>query len=123
MWQKHCQWITATLRTIVSNRRDRDVLQISLRASGILHALPYDFVPGTGPAGLRNAIGETKYQEYLELDHLLPRLWESRSVRLKVAYDVPYWLEEDGSSCMEILFPEVTAGGAIDLIKHVDWGF
>ena len=123
MWRGHCEWVTATLRTTTSIPGNRDFPRISLRPPKIIHTLD-DPDSGTDPTSLRNTIGETKYQEYLELDRLLTHLSESRSTQLRILYNVPPWLDgRSRRSCVESLFPEVTAGGMIEFVKCMDiWG-
>jgi hypothetical protein len=119
--QQHCQWVTTILRTIASNHGNGNVRQISLRASNILGAMdPRDRVD---PTNLRNAIGETIHKEWLELDRLLVHLWESRSIQLRVMYNIPVWIYGQGARiCMESLFPEVTMRGVVELVElRYEW--
>ena len=66
------------LRNIIAIPRSRHLRRISLLTSGVLYSLADDEYP----TALKNAIGETTYQEWLELDRLLPRLWESQSIKI-----------------------------------------
>jgi hypothetical protein len=76
----------------------------------------------TNPTCIRNAIGETTYREWLELDRLLTHLCESQSIQFTLLYDVPYAVDEqDARVWMESLFPEATARGIVDLVARSDW--
>ena len=82
-WRRSPQWVAMTLRTIT--RKHRNLQQISLNARWESYIRLID--SGNDPTNLRNAIGETLYQGWLELDEVLVQLWESHSVRSEVVYD------------------------------------
>jgi hypothetical protein len=104
------RWITATLKTIPKHRGLREVLIY----------LP-SYVGTTGVDGnAKHAIGEESWREWLDLDRLLVRLWESSSIRLKLTRlrltgiqepDIRYHV---GYRC---LFPEITKRGIFDLVE------
>ena len=112
------QWIITTLQTI--SRDHRNLQQISLNASHALRAVNSDrFVPAD-PA---RAIGEAAYQEWLELDRSIVRLWESHSIRLKAEHDASTFggemvAKDEARKCLECLLPEVTDRGIVDLVKR-----
>ena len=115
--QKCTKWITSTLKTLASNHSGSR--QISLRASGILFCPDLE---NADPTNLRDSVGEVTYREYLELDRLLTRIWESDSTQLKIQYNVPPWVDgQSGRSYMEYLFPGVTASGVEMLERIVQW--
>ena len=70
-----------------------------------------------GCEGVKDAIGEIAYQEWLELDQVLAELCELHSVQLRVAYNLH--VDMDGSKerdQMEVLLPGVMARGLVDLV-------
>lgn len=81
----------------------------------ILHTSGLDH---TGSAGLKHALGENLYTEWLGLDRLLARLKESHSICLKVLYEVPSSMDrERARGYMECLFPEVTKRGIVEVVS------
>jgi hypothetical protein len=107
------QWSVMALRTITPNHRD--LRQISLTTPYTLIGSNYDH---DDPTKFRDRVGETVCGEWSELDHLLARLWESHSIRPKVRYSLPAWIDEEGArGCMESLLPEVSRRGVVDLIE------
>ena len=111
---RHCQWVTTILQNIIAIPGSRHLRRILLLTSGVLYSLADDEYP----TALKNAIGETTYQEWLELDRLLPRLWESRSIKITLLYDVPYWFGEGARGCIKTSFPIATARGVVDLVQR-----
>ena len=106
-WWLHPQLVVTTLRTIPHNHRG--LRQITL-------ALDSGIGLGDQP-DVRFAVGETAYQEWLELDRLLVQLCESRSIRLEVRHNLH--MDADGSkerSRMKILLPEVMTRGMVNLV-------
>ena len=67
------------------------------------------------PAGVRHTIERTTY-EWFELDRCLVLLWESHSIRLRIRYGLPARMNA-ARGWMEILFPEATKGGIVDLVR------
>jgi hypothetical protein len=65
----------------------------------------------------RRWIGEVGHLQWLELDHLLVRLRESHSTRLRMLYDPAFdpdgWVERNR---MEVLLPELVARGEVDFV-------
>jgi len=101
-----------TLRTVTPNHRN--LQQILLDISKAAFHLGLNRVD---PARIGDAIGETVYAEWLELDHLLAQLQESHSIRLKVLYDSPPWADGQGAgSYVEGLLPVLATRGAVDPI-------
>jgi len=107
------QWVVMALRTVTPDHIN--LQQISLDASHTtLRLRNFNRVD---PANIGDAIGETVYSEWLELDHLLVQLWESHLIHLKVLYNSPKWADRKRArSFVESLLPEVTTRGAVDLI-------
>ena len=76
------------------------------------------------PADLTGAIGEAAYQEWLDLDRSIARLWESHSIRLKAEYyDSSTFgdgmvAKDKARKCLECLLPEVTNRGIVDLARR-----
>ena len=66
------QWITAALQTVTPKHRD---------LQQILIHIPFDFAIDGASMDIRQAVGETTYDQWLDLDRLLVRLWESHTIR------------------------------------------
>jgi hypothetical protein len=106
-------WITMALRTITPNHRH--LQQISLYAPRLRSRHTED------PAYDWYGVGESLYEQWLELDRLLVQLLESHSIRLKVSCRASSGKEgEVAVSRMHNLFPEVTNRGIADFVKH-EW--
>ena len=98
------------LQTITSEHRD--IQQISIHVS---HITPLDRIN----ANTRQTTGESAYGQWLDLDRLLVRFWELRSIRPRVIYVVVSEDEEkEAIDCMSFLLPEITKRGIIDLGRH-----
>ena len=69
-----------------------------------------------GPAGGRHTIERTTYEEWSELDRFIVLLWESHSTRLRIRYGQPFQMNA-ARGWMEILFPEATKGGIVDVVR------
>jgi len=106
------QWVVMALLTVAPNRRN--LQQISLDISHTVFCSDFN---GVNLTKVRDAIGETAYAEWLELDHLLAQLCESHLVRLKVLYNsqLPMYGMR-ARNCAESLLPEVIMRGTVDLI-------
>ena len=86
-----------------------------------IHWKMYAEVDASDPTGLRDKIGETVYQGWLELDAVLARLWESHSIRLELVYVVPRWSDRRRAGrLVRSLLPEVMTSGIIDLVERCD---
>ena len=71
------QLVIMTLQTV--NSKHRDLRQISIDVSDELA------LGGTG-ANIRKTVGETMYEQWLDLDRLLVQFWTSRSIRPTIVY-------------------------------------
>jgi hypothetical protein len=104
------QWVITALQTISPDHRD--LRQITIH-------IPYHSPITGADANIRQAIGETDYTQWLNLDRLLVRLWESHSVRPKVAVPTE---QAEGSECTRDhvghLLPEIANRGIIDLAEY-----
>ena len=103
------QWIAMTLQTLTP--KHRDFQRISFH-------IPYHHTVSAACTDIRKIVGETAYEQWLDLDRLLVRFWESHSIRPKIAY--PYRSEEGrkgGMYFVSRLLPEITKRGAVDLVK------
>lgn len=107
------KWIITTLRTITHDHKS--LKWVSLKPPNTHRFLDPDPVPRTD---LIHVIGETAYQEWLELDRTLTQLWESHSIRLKILHNGRILRFNDYVKCAEILLPEVTNVGIVDLIRQ-----
>ena len=107
----HPRSVVATLRTVADDHRN--LQRVLLDAVEVLIAPHPNY---SDPESFVRAIGAT-YGEWLELDHLLVRLWQAHSIRVKFMYQVPASIGEKTSRlCVESLLPELTARGVVDLI-------
>jgi hypothetical protein len=94
-------WMATTLRTITSNHRDFRLLKIRI---------PYCPAFLTDDANTRQHVGEANYIQWLDIDRLLIRLWESRAVRPQVICTT--------ANCLGYLLPEVTKSGIVDFVRR-----
>ena len=104
----HPGWIIETLQTVTSNHKELKWVTLQAVSRRGLNE---------GCEGVKDAIGETSYRGWLELDQVLAQLCESHSVQLRVAYNLH--VDMDGSKerdRMEVLLPEVMARGLVDLV-------
>ena len=101
-------WITMALHTIVPEHRDLQQITI---------CLPYDPNLSGAGADVGRIAGDLILGQWLELDHLLAQLWESRSMRPKILYFAPRGMEKDVTDCVRCLLPGITEGGIIDLTE------
>ena len=100
------KWIAIALQTVTS--RHRDLRQIGICIYGLIFDDP--------STDIRQMVGEVVYREWLDLDRLLVQLWELRSIRPKVTYDVmSVDKEKEAINCVSCLLPEMTKRGIIDL--------
>jgi hypothetical protein len=104
------KWVTTALQTITPKHRDLQQISIwTLYPSFVCNAGVYTDVKG--------AVGEAGYGEWLDLDRFLVQLWESRSIRPKVAC-TPRQTRQELVDLIECLLPEITKRGIIDLVEH-----
>jgi len=109
------QWVLTALRTITTDHRN--LRGVSVRVP-CLSCGPASTVNRTDPANIDHAIGEVGRRQWLEVDHLLAQLWESRSIRPEVLYyEYP---DGTGCCCVNSLLAEVTSRGIVDLVKCGD---
>jgi hypothetical protein len=107
------QWVTTALQTITPEHRD--LQQISIETL-YLHFV--DLLGAGVYTDVRGAVGETGYGEWLELDCSLIQLWESRSIRPKIAC-TPRKTSQELVDFIECLLPEITKRGIIDLAERL----
>ena len=102
------EWITMTLQTIAPAHRD--LRQISIYIPYRSDDLGRHFT---------QTIEEAILRQWLALDRLLVQLWESHSIRPRVAHlkseeeEENEWMRE----CIEGLLPEMTGRGIIELAE------
>jgi hypothetical protein len=97
------EWVITALQTITL--KHQDLRQITIEVSHFLSLFRIY-------ADIRPAIGETIFGQWVELDRLLVKFWESRSILPRVVYT----MGQDMGDCIGILLPEVTKRGIIDLV-------
>lgn len=94
--------IASALRTVTTDHRD--LHQISVYTTDVLRHMDSD--PNNR---------ETTRTEWLELDSVFVKIWESHSVRPKVRYYLPSSMDgERARRSMEGLFPETTKRRVVD---------
>ena len=97
-------WITMALQTITPRRRDLLQVTIDIPTRPVLVAI--GGIHGRG-------LGETISRQWLNLDHHLVQLWESRSIYLRVGC-ARFGEEQHTEDVIGRLLPEVTKRGAAD---------
>jgi len=102
-------WIT----TVLIKPEHRDFQQITI----YLPRNPTLFSYSDG-ANVRQIVGEEIFGQWLELDHMLAQLWESRSIRPKVLYYAPMGTGERITEHLGCLLPEMMGRGIIDLAER-----
>ena len=77
----------------------------------------FDFISSdvSDPINVRQTIGESFYRQWVDLDRLLARLYESHAVRAKVA------AMEESTHVYGKLLPEATKGGCTVLAYNPDF--
>ena len=96
------------LQTITPEHRD--LPQISIYVPHYLACFSVD-------ADVEQAIGGVNFGQWLDLDRLLVRLWESHSIRSKVIREVLKGEKRGMRDCIETLLPEAMKRGMIDLVE------
>jgi len=99
---ENVDWITTALRTITHEHRDFEQVSIS--------------VPSIG-ADIRQVIGEAACRQWLDLDHLLVKFWESHSIHPAVKCRTPIGEGQDMMGCIGLLMPEVVRKGIVHLAE------
>ena len=102
-------WVTKTLQTITAEHQG--LQQITVNVPSFLTF----FNVGSN---VRQIIGEAITRQWLDLDHLLIQLWESRSIRPRVEFTMGKE-KPNLEYCIGCLLPEVTGRGIIDLVSVV----
>jgi len=101
-------WVTMTLQTITH-------IHQALREISI-HEAYYSISIELG-AEVRRIIGEQTASLWSELDRLLVRLWESRSIHPKMLYSAFPESENAMRDFVGYCLPEITRRGIVDLAK------
>jgi hypothetical protein len=113
------EWITTTLQTITPSHQD--LRQISIR---VHHPSSVNISVAGVYADVKSASGEAAYREWLDLDRLLVRLWESRSVRPKaIVRTTPTMAEWGSRDYVGRVLPEATKGGMIELVESPAYSY
>ena len=115
-WKSNSHWVAMALRTVT--RDHGNLQQISLRThweSYGMNLLIEEL------ADIARVAEETSHPGWLELDNLLAQLWESYSIRPRLIYPVPAWMNRrKAGRRVESLLSGVTGRGTIDLIEEID---
>jgi len=104
------EWVTLALQTITPQHRD--IRQI------IIH-MPYTRAFVSVGVDVKQTIGEAICGRWLELDHLLVKLWESHSIRTAIRYVAQKKEKNEMYESIGCLLPEMAERGMIEL---VEWG-
>jgi hypothetical protein len=109
------QWVITALQTTIPKHRDLRQITIDV---------PYNLARKTFETSFRQAnsfeenfkwaVGEANCEQWLDFDHLLVQLWESRSIHTKGECVVMCFMK-DYVLC---LLPEATKKGIINLAEH-----
>ena len=100
------EWIATALRTITPKHQT-------------LRRIFIDIPPGYGVgASIRQTLGETNYEQWLDLDRLLIQLWESNLIRPEVRYSCVLQDEKEVIDGVSDLLPEVTKKGIVNLAEY-----
>jgi hypothetical protein len=97
-------WVVGTFQTIIP--KHRDLRQITIH-------IPYYMVRAGLFGDIRQAINETQYGQWMDIDRLLVQFWESRSIRPKVICTTKQGMGDN----LGRLLPEITGRGIIDLVE------
>jgi hypothetical protein len=92
--ESYINWINATLQTARSKSLRHIIIHI--------------------PAAFRGSIDETTRLEWQDLDHLLVRLWTTRSIRPVFTYEKG--AETSFRALVPKLLPELMSRGVIDVV-------
>lgn len=71
------------------------------------------------PGNFRHTIGKETYDQWMDLDRVLIRLWESNAIHTQVTYCAEV---EGGMACQYIgsLFPEMRERGLVEMVYDTD---
>jgi len=107
---QNIDWITKTLQTITPEHRD--FRQITIFIPCLLTV--FNVNVGVNGPSLDDAIA----RQWLDLDHLLFRFWETRSIRPRVL--CPRLGDEwrNTETCIGCLLQKITEGGILDLFEY-----
>ena len=94
------------LQTITSEHKD--LRQISICFS-------CDITLDGPSANIRENIGEAASEQWLDLDRLLIRFWESHSIRPEISY--PYGSRDGPKEVLDCLLPEIMKREIADLVE------
>ena len=107
------RWIAETLRTITYDHHSLRQISIST-----FYAYLRQELSNFDPTDHQRRLIQNADTEWLELDHFLVQLRESRPVRLEVLYHLTGSAhKEKARSYMENLLPELTMRGMVDLVE------
>lgn len=95
------------LETISRRNQDLQHISIQLYDSKIIYV----------GADVRKGVGEQTYEEWLDLDRLLVRAWESHLIRPELVCKVMGGKGKNVEGCIGLLLPEVTKRGILDLVE------
>lgn len=98
-------WVTKALQTITPEHRDLQGISIRIHRGLVLG--------GVGPDTVQS-LGEAISRRWLDLDRLLVKFWEFRSIRPGVGCRGLGDKQRDMDYCIGYLLPEITKRGLVD---------
>ena len=99
---RRVEWVVKALQTITPKHRDLRRVVIDI---------PRNYTLASLGANGEQAIGESVYEQWPDLDRLLVQLWESHSIRPKVVCTAGHDVEDFIGS----LLPEIMRRGVVDV--------
>ena len=97
-------WVITALQTITPEHQDLRRITIYI---------PHYLTLAVALTNLRQTIGETDCEKWLDLDRLLVQFWEARSIRPKIVFQT-----DEGMGDIGCLLPEITKKGVIDIFEY-----
>lgn len=104
---RHVDWITMELQSLTP--KHHDLQQISIE-------LPYNMTFAVSGANIVQTISDENYGQWLDLDRILVRFWESHSIRPVMKYPRPKPMQSM-RVCIESLLPEATRRGIMEMVE------
>jgi len=105
---KSVGWVTTALHTITP--KHRNLRRISI-------CMPRDLALGGAGSDIIQSLGEAASRRWSDLDRLLVKFWESRSIRPRVGYELGLAKNQENMDySIGRLLPEVTKRGIVDPI-------
>lgn len=98
-------WVTTTLNTITAEHRN--LREILLHGADLFKCI-------VSLVNARRVVGDELFQQWMDFDRSLIRLWESHAVRIRITY--PSGRREELCEFMGDLLPETMKRGLVELV-------